>query len=144
MPYTYEFPRPAVTVDCLIYRIAGTDREILLIRRGSEPYKGMWALPGGFIGMDETLEQAAIRELKEETGLEFTHLEQFRTFDRVDRDPRHRTISIVFTGCTRQDWSTVTAASDAGEAGWFPLAHLPDLAFDHREIIRLALELHAI
>ena len=133
-----------MTVDCLIFRTASASREILLIRRSNDPYQGMWALPGGFIGMDETLEKAAVRELREETGLEVRQLEQFRTFDRVDRDPRHRTISTVFIGSVEQDSSTVTAGSDAGEAGWFPLIHLPDLAFDHREIIDLALALHAI
>jgi 8-oxo-dGTP diphosphatase len=144
MPYTYEYPRPAVTVDCLIHRITGNRKEILLVRRNNEPFKGMWALPGGFVRMNETLVRAARRELNEETGLEIGSLEQFHTFDKVDRDPRHRTISIVFTGRIEQDVVKITAGSDAGDVNWFPLAQLPELAFDHDEIIRLAMVRNAI
>jgi 8-oxo-dGTP diphosphatase len=144
MAYTYEYPRPAVTVDCLVIRTTGNEKEILLIRRGNDPFCGKWALPGGFIGMDETLVQAAQRELREETGLEVSGLEQFRTFDKVDRDPRHRTISTVFIGRPEQGTNNVTAGSDAGEAKWFPLTSLPELAFDHNEIVRMAAALKVI
>jgi 8-oxo-dGTP diphosphatase len=144
MSFIYNYPRPAVTVDCLIYSGKGQLKEVLLIKRNNEPFKGMWALPGGFLGMDETLEQAAIRELREETGIGVNHLEQFHTFDRIDRDPRHRTISTVFIGKIDQDRPTVMAGSDAGEAGWFNLTHLPRLAFDHEDIIQLARKRNAI
>lgn len=144
MPYIYEYPRPAVTVDCLVYRTTIHRQEILLIRRNNEPFKGMWALPGGFVGMDETLIEAAKRELNEETGLVIDYLEQFRTFDKVDRDPRHRTISTVFIGRVEHSGSKITAGDDAGDVNWFPLAQLPELAFDHNEIVRLAIKLHTI
>ena len=144
MPYIYEYPRPAVTVDCLVHRTTGNRQEILLIRRNNEPFKGMWALPGGFVGMDETLVKAARRELNEETGLVIACLEQFHTFDKVDRDPRHRTISTVFIGRVEHAGAKITAGSDAGDVNWFSLTQLPELAFDHDEIIRLAMERNAI
>ena len=144
MPYIYEYPRPAVTVDCLVHRLAGNQPEILLIKRNNEPFRGMWALPGGFVGMDETLVKAAKRELSEETGLVITGLEQFHTFDKVDRDPRHRTISTVFIGTVEYAGAKTIAGSDAGDVKWFPLTQLPELAFDHNEIIRLAIERNAI
>ena len=140
MPYTYNYPRAAVTVDCLVYRLANSAREILLIQRKNEPYKGKWALPGGFLEMDENLHDAAVRELREETGLSIPVLEQFHTFDAVDRDPRHRTISTVFIGKPGKGSGTLKAASDASEAKWFKLLNLPGLAFDHNEIIDLAIQ----
>jgi len=140
MPYTYHYPRPAVTVDCLVYRQESNSREILLIKRKDEPYKGKWALPGGFLEMNETLHDAAVRELREETGLSIPVLEQFHTFDAVDRDPRHRTISTVFIGQPGKGSGTVKASSDASEAKWFSLINLPGLAFDHSEIIDLAIQ----
>jgi 8-oxo-dGTP diphosphatase len=145
MACTYEYPRPAVTVDCLISRRQKNGAmEILLVKRRYEPFSNSWALPGGFIHMDETLHDAAVRELKEETGLSMPHLEQFHTFDEVDRDPRHRTISTVFTARADPSGTDIRAASDAREVRWFPLTALPPLAFDHEKIIRLALERDAL
>jgi len=134
MTYTYAYPRPALTVDALILAGKPENRKVLLIRRGKEPFIGKWALPGGFVDMEETLEQACLRELREETGLILPHLSQFRVFDAPDRDPRHRTISVVFYGFTDHPGS-VAGGDDAAEAGWFSLTDLADLAFDHREII---------
>lgn len=135
MPYTYEYPRPALTVDALILAGTGESQQILLVRRAKEPYMGKWALPGGFVDMEETLEAACLRELKEETGLCLERVHQFRVFDAVNRDPRHRTISVVFYGTTEVP-AEVCGGDDASEAGWFPLGEFPELAFDHGEIIR--------
>ncbi len=140
MPYTYHYPRAAITVDCLVHRQKNSSKEILLIQRKNEPYQGRWALPGGFIEMDETLYEAAVRELREETGLSIPSLEQFHTFDAVGRDPRHRTISTVFIGKPDNDSGTLKASSDASEVKWFSLKNLPDLAFDHTDIIQLAIQ----
>jgi 8-oxo-dGTP diphosphatase len=134
MPYVYAYPRPALTVDALVVAREKGEWRLLLIRRGKAPFMNLWALPGGFVNMDEALEQACCRELEEETGLQCNKLEQFRVFDALDRDPRHRTISVVFYTILPQV-SGVKGADDASEAGWFPLSELPDLAFDHREII---------
>jgi 8-oxo-dGTP diphosphatase len=134
MTYTYNYPRPALTVDALILAGEPEKKEILLIRRAKEPFQGKWALPGGFLDMDETLEAACLRELKEETGLCLQRVHQFRVFDAINRDPRHRTISVVFYGILEAPVE-VKGDDDASEAGWFPLKNLPELAFDHREII---------
>ena len=98
--YTYKYPRPAVTTDCVVFRFDGSQLKTLLIERGNEPYKGCWAFPGGFLNMDENAEQCALRELEEETGLKLDHVEEFGTFSEVDRDPRGRVISIAFYGIT--------------------------------------------
>ena len=132
MEYCYKYPRVATTVDiALIF-----NKEILLIKRGNESFKNKWALPGGFMDMDETLLQAAHRELKEETGVEIKKLQQFRTYDAINRDPRHRTISTVFFHMSN-DKSTLTlkAGDDASEALWWDINNLPELAFDHKDII---------
>lgn len=134
MPYVYNYPRPALTVDTLVLAGENEAEKILLIRRGKEPFKDLWALPGGFVNMDETLEQAAIRELVEETGIKLKSPEQFRVFDAIDRDPRHRTISVVFYAIIPAILP-VKGGDDASEAAWFSLAELPPLAFDHAEII---------
>ena len=136
MSYTYKYPRPAVTVDMAIMRKAGENTELLLIRRKFDPFAGRWALPGGFVDMDETVEQAAARELYEETNLRNIPLEQFHVFSKVDREPRGRTISVVFTGFLTEE-QEVRAKDDAGEAEWFPLDNLPPLAFDHDEIVEM-------
>lgn len=134
--YTYEYPRPMLTADCMVVNPRG---EVLLIRRGNEPYQGCWALPGGFMNMDETLEHCAVRELHEETGLVVSE-EQLRpigVFSRVDRDPRGRTVTAAY----RIDLPACAEAhggDDAAEARWFPLNNLPPLAFDHAEIIATA------
>lgn len=140
MPYTYEYPRPAVTVDAAVFRKNNGSCEVLLIRRGNEPFKGMWALPGGFVNMDETLEEAVARELKEETSLEGVDLEQLHTFSAVNRDPRHRTISTVFFGIIDHDSMEARAGDDAAEAHWFSIGSLPPMAFDHDRVVEMAVE----
>jgi len=107
----------------------------LLIERKYPPFEGMWALPGGFMNMDETLEEAALRELEEETGIKGVQLKQFRTFSKTDRDPRHRTITTVFSGFTDHTTTAPIAGDDAENAKWFPLDALPPLAFDHGEVM---------
>jgi 8-oxo-dGTP diphosphatase len=134
MLYAYKYPRPAVTVDAVITTEKDDWVMILLIMRRAHPFKGKWALPGGFAGIDETLENACKRELEEETGLNGIELKQFYVFDAPDRDPRERVISIVFHGRVSQP-VPVKGGDDAVEAEWFPLTSLPELAFDHQEII---------
>jgi len=137
MTYIYDYPRPAVTADIIIFKIINNLRSVLLIERKHPPFEGMWALPGGFLDMDETLEEAALRELQEETGITGVELKQFHTFSKVNRDPRHRTITTVFIGYAN---ATVThvAGDDAANAQWFPIDKLPSLAFDHGEVMEMA------
>ena len=139
MSYTYKYPRPAVTTDCVVIT-RETEPKVLLIQRGNEPYKGCWAFPGGFMEIDETLEECAIRELKEETGLVVTHdgIFPIGTFSRIDRDPRGRTISLAFLTLVDAPIS-VAAQDDAAKAEWFPVNKVPQLAFDHYEILNKAL-----
>ncbi|HRQ87372.1 MAG TPA: NUDIX domain-containing protein [Bacteroidia bacterium] len=138
MSYTYEYPRPALTVDCVVFGFDGGDLQVLLIRRALEPFKDRWALPGGFVHLDETLDEAARRELEEETGLREVFLEQLHTFGAVDRDPRERVVSVAYYALVTP--SAATAATDAAEADWFPVASVPPLAFDHADILAAALE----
>jgi 8-oxo-dGTP diphosphatase len=140
MKYTYDYPRPAVTVDAAIFRRSGENWEILLIKRGREPFLGMWALPGGFVEMDETLEEAVERELEEETGLTGIVLQQLHTFSKVNRDPRHRTISTVFWGLLNEKSIKLEAGDDASALGWFGINDLPEMAFDHKDVMKLANE----
>lgn len=137
--YTYPYPRPAVTADCVVIgQEADGRRQVLLIRRGHEPYKDCWAFPGGFMEMDETLEQCALRELKEETGLTPTgDLIELKSFSTIDRDPRGRTITVAFL--IETPLTEAKGQDDAAEARWFPLDDLPPLAFDHQEILKVAL-----
>ncbi len=137
--YTYSYPRPAVTVDAVVFRNGRPEPEVLLIRRGRMPFEGMWAVPGGFLDMDETPEQAVLRELNEETGLEGVALHQYHTFGALNRDPRHRTISIAYTGMLYDD-KPVKGGDDASEAEWHPINVLPPLAFDHGEVVAAAME----
>jgi 8-oxo-dGTP diphosphatase len=130
--YTYPYPRPAVTVDAIL---VSSNKTVLLIERGRDPYEGKWALPGGFIDMNESLETACKRELEEETGLKVESLTQFRAFGAVDRDPRHRTISVLFYAFTDEEL-LACAGDDAAKAQWFPLSQLPELAFDHQQILQ--------
>jgi 8-oxo-dGTP diphosphatase len=140
MPYIYNHPRPALTIDCAVFRKGKADLELLLIQRDRYPFEGMWALPGGFVEMNERLHEAASRELEEETGLKGIQLTPFKTFDVIDRDPRGRTISFVFYGFLDVPSKKVKAASDARDARWFNVKHLPQVAFDHAEIIDLLLK----
>lgn len=134
MTYQYTYPRPALTVDALILANTSEGAHLLLIQRKNPPFQDCWALPGGFMNMDETLEQAVVRELQEETGLVCKNLQQFKTFSVVNRDPRGRTISVVF-------WEVIagipktTAGDDAKKAQWFSVNQLPELAFDHKQIV---------
>jgi len=132
--YTYEYPRPAVTTDAVIFAVCRDERYVLLIKRGRPPFEGMWALPGGFLDIDEELEAGVKRELEEETGLTGIELKQLKAYGAVDRDPRHRTISVVFYGITDRRHK-VKGMDDAAEARWFPLTDLPPMAFDHAGIV---------
>ena len=138
--YSYEYPHPAVTTDVVVFTIREGELAVLLIERGAEPERGRWAIPGGFIDIDEDLETAARRELREETGVDARELEQLHTFGRPDRDPRERVITVAYITILRADEVSVRAASDAADAAWFPMRDLPELAFDHREILALAHE----
>ncbi len=140
MAYTYDYPRPAVTVDCVVFLKEKKDVKVLLIRRGHYPFEGMWALPGGFVEMDETLEESAQRELQEETGLRNIALEQLHTFGNPGRDPRGRTVAVVHYGFATPENAKVKGGDDASDARWFSIEELPELAFDHEQIIRMALE----
>ena len=137
MTYTYKYPRPAVTADCVVMTKEATP-QVLLIERGADPYKGGWAFPGGFMNMDETTEQCAIRELEEETGLKVTDIKQIGVYSKVDRDPRGRTITVAYLALVSSP-IPVTGQDDAAKAQWFPIDNLPPLAFDHDEIMRDAI-----
>lgn len=137
--YVYKYPHPAVTTDCVIFGYDHQDGlSLLLVKRGVEPYKDHWAFPGGFMRMDEDAETGARRELKEETGLETSYVEQFGCFSDVNRDPRERVITIAYYALVKK--SDVKGADDAAEAHWFPIDNVPSLAFDHDRILRVALK----
>jgi 8-oxo-dGTP diphosphatase len=139
--YVYDWPRPMVTVDAVVFSMSGGRTKVLLVNRGKEPYKGKWAVPGGFIEIDEELEDAVARELQEETGLNGVQLEQMRTFGRCGRDPRGRQISIAFTGIATAGQDKIRPGDDAAKAKWFDIEELPeDLAFDHDEMIKCGIE----
>ena len=140
VPHTYEYPRPALTVDCVVFGLHEDELEVLLIRRGLEPFAGRWALPGGFVHMDETLEEAARRELEEETGLSKVFLEQLYSFSAIDRDPRERVVTVAYYALVKLSDHKVRAATDAADAAWFALSDMPELAFDHVHIFETALE----
>ena len=141
MPYTYPYPKPAVTVDCVVFGYAGSSAlKVLLIQRKLSPFKGIWALPGGFVRMEESVDEAARRELREETGVEGVFLEQLYTFGAVGRDPRDRVISIAYYALIHLNSQILQAASDASSAAWFELASVGDIAFDHRQILDCAIE----
>ena len=137
--FCYEHPHPAVAVDIAVFRESSPHLEILLIERAAEPFRGRWALPGGFVGIDEDLEDAARRELAEETGLRGLVLEQIGAFGDPGRDPRERVISVAFAAFATADEAALQAGSDARSVSWFALDALPALAFDHAEIIAAAL-----
>lgn len=137
--FTYEFPRPAVTVDAVVFGLDDEALKVLLIRRGLPPFLGHWALPGGFVRIGESLEEAVRRELGEETGLTGIYLEQLYTFGALRRDPRERVISVAYFGLVNIRDHRVRAATDASSAAWHPAAHPPPLAFDHGEILQTGL-----
>src|SRR5437879_4429768 len=139
MQYTYQYPRPALTVDCVVFGFDDGELKVLLIERGLEPFKGRWALPGGFVRVQETLDDAARRELAEETGLKKVFLEQLFTFGDLDRDPRERVVSVAYYALVKLSDHRAKAATDAANAEWFRVSELPKLAFDHADIVATAL-----
>lgn len=141
MAYTYKYPRPAVTADCIVIT-KEAEPKVLLIQRGDEPYKGCWAFPGGFMEIDETTEQCAIRELEEETGLKVDEVHQIGAFSKVDRDPRGRTITVAYLAFVDAPVE-VKGQDDAANAEWFLLSALPALAFDHADIMK-AVKAHSL
>ncbi|MCA9637640.1 MAG: NUDIX hydrolase, partial [Myxococcales bacterium] len=138
MSFTYEYPRPALTVDCVVFGVDEGGLKILLIERDIEPFAGRWALPGGHVHIDEEIEDAARRELEEETGVDKLFLEQLYTFGAVDRDPRGRVVTVAYYALVRLADHRVRAATDARDAAWFAADALPPLAFDHAKIVEVA------
>ena len=136
MEYSYKYPHPAVTADCVTFCFDGARLCVLLIERGREPYKGMWAFPGGFVEIDESADDGVLRELREETGLQGVTARQFHTFSSPSRDPRERVISVAYFAIVKQQ--QVAGGDDAARAAWFPLDEIPPLAFDHGEMLRMA------
>lgn len=137
MPYTYEYPRPAVTADCIVITREPVPR-VLLIERGNPPFKGCWALPGGFMEMDETTEECAVRELEEETGLKVDKIHLVGAYSKLGRDPRGRTVTTAYLAIA-DEATAATGQDDAAKAQWFPIDALPPLAFDHADIMRDAI-----
>jgi len=140
MPHTYDYPRPALTVDIVVFTLRENRLNVLLIQRKEPPFAGMWALPGGFVHMDEKLEEAAQRELEEETGLQESYLEQLYTYGNLERDPRGRVVTVAYFALIAADASIqAEGGSDATRAAWHPVENPPTLAFDHAEIITYAI-----
>jgi 8-oxo-dGTP diphosphatase len=139
--YSYQYPRPALTLDAVVFSKEKEKVEVLLIQRGNEPWKGSWAIPGGFLEMEETCEQGALRELEEETGLKLSSLKQFYVFDSVHRDPRERIITVAHYGVIDKSKYTAKGSDDASDAKWFDIKQLPKLAADHDQIIAKAIEI---
>jgi 8-oxo-dGTP diphosphatase len=139
MPYTYQFARPALTVDCVVFGFDEGDLRVLLIQRDVEPFRGKWALPGGFVRLDATLDEAARRELAEEAGVRDVYLEQLYTFGAPNRDPRERVVTVAYYALVRMEKYRLQAATDARHAAWFAVDDRPTLAFDHDEILEHAL-----
>ena len=137
---THGYPTPSLTVDVVVFCILQDCLQVLLIQRGREPFRGFWALPGGFVEIDESLDDAALRELQEETGLSYAYLEQLYTYGEPGRDPRGRVVSVAYFALVPRDAAgLVRSGSDASQAGWFPVDALPTLSFDHGEIMAYAL-----
>jgi 8-oxo-dGTP diphosphatase len=140
MAFTYQYARPALTVDCVVFGLDQEQLSVLLIQRGAPPFEGKWALPGGFVHVDESVDDAARRELEEEAGLTHVYLEQLYTFGEVMRDPRDRVVSVAYYALVNLAEHKVQAATDAREAAWFGVHDAPTLAFDHVDILAMALE----
>jgi 8-oxo-dGTP diphosphatase len=140
MAVTYEYPRPALTVDAVVFGLDDEDLKVLLVRRGLEPFRDKWALPGGFVRVEESLEDAVRRELQEEAGISQVFLEQLYTFGDVDRDPRERVVTVAYYALVRLSDHRVKAATDARDAAWFAVSEARGLAFDHDRILAVALE----
>lgn len=136
---SYPYPRPALTVDCVVFGYDKGELKVLLIERALEPFKGRWALPGGFVRVDETVDDAARRELAEEAGLKDVFLEQLYTFGAADRDPRERVVSVAYYALVKLASHATKAATDAADSRWFPVSRVPRLAFDHADILGTAL-----
>lgn len=139
MTHTYEFPRPCLTVDVVVFGLDENDLKVLLIQRAGEPFAGRWALPGGFVHIDESLETAARRELNEEAGIKLAYLEQLYTFGELNRDPRDRVVTVAYYALVKMSAHAPHAATDAKNAAWFSTADVPTLAFDHVKILETAL-----
>jgi 8-oxo-dGTP diphosphatase len=140
MAFAYEFARPALAVDVVVFALDEENLQVMLIQRDLIPFEGRWALPGGFVRVDETLAEAARRELQEETGLKDIFLEQLFTFGDLDRDPRERVVTVAYYALVNLAGHDVLASTDARNAAWFPVDDLPKLAFDHEEILQAAHE----
>jgi 8-oxo-dGTP diphosphatase len=140
VPATYEYPRPALTVDAVVFGLDEEDLKVLLIQRDREPFQGKWALPGGFVRVEESLEEAVRRELQEETGVAQVFLEQLYTFGAPNRDPRERVVSVAYYALVKLSDHRIKAATDARDAAWFAVAKATKLAFDHDRILAVALE----
>jgi len=138
MPFTYDYAHPAVTVDITIFTVRNDELNVLLIKRAEQPFQGEWALPGGFVTEDEGLEEAAERELVEETGVSDVYLEQLFTFGAPGRDPRGHTVTVAYSALIPSDNLELTASTDAEGVAWFAIDKLPELAFDHDEILEVA------
>lgn len=140
MAYTYEYPRAALTVDVVVFALDEDELKVMLIQRDIEPFAGQWALPGGFVRVEETLDETARRELQEETGLKNIFLEQLYTFGDVDRDPRERVVTVAYYALVNLEGHDVKASTDARNAAWFATGDVPALAFDHERILAAALD----
>ncbi|MEQ8637485.1 NUDIX hydrolase [Gimesia maris] len=140
MKFSYEYPRAALTVDCVVFGLDEADLQVLLIQRDLPPFEGDWALPGGFVRLEESLDEAARRELQEETGIENVFLEQLYTIGTVDRDPRERVVTVAYYALVNLSDHRIQAATDARNAAWFAVDDVPALAFDHPEILEMAHE----
>ena len=138
MPTTYEYPRPALTVDCVVFALDTEGLQVLLIQRGVPPFKGTWAIPGGFVIPGESVDEAAERELREEAGLRGVFLEQLYTFGAPERDPREHVVTIANYALVNLSENKPEASTDADDAAWFGINDLPKLAFDHEEIVQMA------
>jgi len=140
MSYTYDYPHFALTVDAVLFSIADACLNVLLIRRAHEPFKNRWAFPGGYVNIDEVADNAVHRELEEETNISNVTLKRFDIFDAIDRDPRERTVSVVYYGFMNGSNELFKAGDDAKDAKWLPVNKLPELAFDHSIILKKILE----